>query len=219
MLRPLIGITPSLNYKMTAYRLCCAYSELVFQAGGEPLILSYDFSSPHMLGGVLFTGGGDFAPENTEYDRPELARDILPRRDALEFSLFAAARALDLPVLGICRGHQLISTATGGSLIADIPAAGFLEEHNLGEGKDYHPVICVPGSAAAAFFGEKGEIWSTHHQAVDRPGRGFTVTARSPEGVVEAIEHEDGRMLGLQTHPEQMGLLAPFEWLVRHVTV
>ena len=216
MQRPMIGITPSLSAKegKLSYKLFCAYAELAYKAGGEPVVLSLDFSSMHILNGVIFSGGGDFSPENIEYDRPDMCEDVFPERDALELRLFQKAYDMQLPMLGICRGHQLLSSALGGSMIADLHSAGIGEEHRLGEGKGYHGVTSEPGSLAERCFGLRGEVWSTHHQAIDRAGKGFRVTARSDEGVIEAVEHESGKLFGLQTHPERMGLMAPFEWLV-----
>ena len=213
---PLIGITPSRNQLEGSdiYRLNLPYAKLVYLAGGNPVILPYEFDGVQALDGILFSGGGDFAPQNAILDRPELSRGIVLERDEAEARLYREAGEMKLPILGICRGCQLLCVMAGGSLIADIPAAGFTEDHDLGR-TGYHPVNCTEGSLAAGFFGIRGEVWSTHHQAVAEPGTGFRVTARSPEGVVEAIEHENGRMLGLQTHPEQMGLVGPFEWLVR----
>lgn len=213
-MKPLIGITPSINDDLDTYKLYLAYVDLVRQAGGRSVLLPYDFEGAEALDGVIFSGGGDLGPGCAEFDRPELSNDIVPARDDMELRLYKEALALGLPILGICRGCQLINAASGGSLIADIPSAGFSEDHYLGREKGYHPVNCDAGTLAERFFGARGEVWSTHHQAVDKPAPGFTVTARSPEGVVEAIEHESGRITGLQTHPERMGLTAPFEWLI-----
>lgn len=72
----------------------------------------------------------------------------------------------------------------------------------------------APGSLARRLFGETAMVWSTHHQAVKELGHGLTATAWSLAGVMEAAEHENGRILCLQTHPERMGFLPPFAWLV-----
>ena len=212
MTKPLIGVIPSLSDELDSYKLYTRYVDLIFMAGGNAVLLPYDFTGGDFLDGVLFTGGGDLSPDNASFDRPELCREVILRRDEAERRLFDTAFSRGLPMLGICRGEQLLNAMTGGTLIADLPATGCTEDHYLGK-KGYHPVISKPNTLAERCFGLSGAVWSTHHQAVDRPGDGFTVTAASPAGVVEAIEHSSGKMLGLQTHPERMGLITPFKWL------
>ncbi|MEG1547373.1 MAG: gamma-glutamyl-gamma-aminobutyrate hydrolase family protein [Clostridia bacterium] len=213
MKRPIIGITPSLNDEHDSYKLNICYAEMVKRAGGCALILPYDFDRAELLDGVIFSGGGDMCASLAGYEDGELVKDALPQRDELEVRLFKTASAMKLPILGICRGCQLLNVMAGGTLHRDIAEAGYDEEHWLAE-KGYHPVLCEKGSMAERMFEKTNGVWSTHHQAIDRSGDGYAVTARSPKGVVEAIEHNSGRILGLQTHPERMELTEPFKWLI-----
>lgn len=213
MRKPVIGITPSYN-EDGYFNIYHAYVDMVVKAGGCPIILHYGFDEPELLDGLVMSGGGDVSPEIGGYAPCEQLELSGPERDGFETRIFKQMYDAGKPVLGICRGHQIINCAFGGTLIPDLHAAGFSEEHRLGTGKGYHPVTTVEGSLFRKWAGEHFDVWSTHHQAVDRPGDGLFVTARSPEGVVEGIEHVDGRVLGFQTHPERMGFLPPFTWLV-----
>ncbi|MCE5235664.1 MAG: gamma-glutamyl-gamma-aminobutyrate hydrolase family protein [Clostridiaceae bacterium] len=213
MSNPLIGITPSLSDDGRTFKLYDAYCALLKEAGGEAILLPYGFTSFSLLDGAIFSGGGDVDGSLGGYENSDVLDGVFEARDAFEIRLFEAAFEHNLPMLGICRGHQILNVALKGSLYRDIAEAGFQEEHRLG-GKAEHEIRTAPGSLARKLLGETAAVWSTHHQAVKDLGRGFRATAWSPEGVVEAIEHENGRILGLQTHPERMNFLPPFSWLV-----
>lgn len=215
MRKPVIGITPSFDTKEERYVLFYNYAGKIAMCGGTPVILPVGFDDISILDGIMFSGGGDLRPELGGYEDSDILDSVILERDAFESQLFLKANEAELPILGICRGHQLINCMLGGTLHRDIHEAGFQEAHRLGEGKGYHPVVTEEGTLARALLGEEAGVWSTHHQAVKELGKGLSVTARSKEGVVEAIEHENGRILGLQTHPERMEITAPFEWLVR----
>ncbi len=210
---PLIGITVSFSDEKS-YKLYYNYGALIKKAGGETVLLPYDFAAFSALDGVIFSGGGDVDGALGGYENSDVMSGVLPERDAFEMRLFEAAIERGLPMLGICRGHQLVNVALGGTLHRDIKEAGFSEEHQIGA-SGAHEMRTESGSLTREMFGQTASVWSTHHQAVREPGRGFRVTAWSPEGVVEAIEHENGRILGLQTHPERMDFLPPFAWLVK----
>lgn len=211
--KPLIGITPS--FDGFTYTLYAAYSRKIAENGGTPVILPVYFNDVSMLDGIVFSGGGDLTPQFAGYEPSELIDTGSFGRDEFEKRLFWEAYETDMPIFGICRGHQFINVMLGGTLHRDIKEAGFSEEHMLGKDKGYHTVYADEGTLARQFFGEKCEIWSTHHQAVNTVGENFKITARSKEGVIEAIEHDSGRILGLQTHPERMDLDAPFAWLIQ----
>ncbi|MCI6965524.1 gamma-glutamyl-gamma-aminobutyrate hydrolase family protein [bacterium] len=219
--RPLIGITMYYGPKQEGsegnyYSLKETYTNMVSRAGGIPLLLPYTFDAWDILDGVLLCGGGDVGPDVAKNGNdPGEHHGVTPARDAFELALLREAEARKLPVFGICRGCQLINCAHGGSLVRDLHSAGVQEEHVIepfGIGGQ-HPVKAEPGSLMEKLLAGSTSVCSSHHQAVKELGEGFRVTARSPEGVVEAIEHENGRMIGIQSHPEQVEWLEPFLWL------
>ena len=176
--------------------------------------------------GLFLLGGMDLNPEiygASPHERTEVG-DI--RRDRFEIELIKTCLQLKKPIFGICRGLQIMAVATGGSLYQHVPDLKLNEEHGLEEGKHYkdlvmnktHAVILDKNSKAAKILkSERIEINSFHHQAVKDPGSVFIVSGRSPEGVVEIIEHPDQNYfaIGVQGHPEtfdsdQEALMAEF---------
>jgi putative glutamine amidotransferase len=156
------------------------------------------------LDGLVLQGGADISPlaYGEEPLKPEWAGD--PLRDRYEIELVRAFADARKPVLGICRGAQLINVALGGSLHQDIPAHRS-DEYDL----HAHEVRLEPGSGLARLYGETGprRVVSIHHQAISRLGRGLRVEAHSdPDGVVEAIRGEGPNYVcGVQWHPEFHG--------------
>ncbi|HEX7127854.1 MAG TPA: gamma-glutamyl-gamma-aminobutyrate hydrolase family protein [Thermodesulfobacteriota bacterium] len=162
------------------------------------------------LDGLILTGGRDVDPRH--YGEPPHARlgAIDPARDALELAAVAAARARRLPILGICRGIQVLAVAFGGSLVQDLGsevAGAIRHEQRLDKRRPSHEVSVEPGSRLAAILGRSGalRVNSYHHQAVRRVPDGFRVSATAPDGVIEAMEAVDPRygfVVGVQWHPE-----------------
>ncbi len=144
------------------------------------------------------------------------ATSTVPLRDAFEIALLDAAVNSGLPVLGICRGPQLINIAAGGTLHQHLP------EHAATEGPPDatpHTVTTTEGSQLREMYGPEVAVNSLHHQAVDRLGDGYIATAHSPDGIIEGIEHTELPILAVQWHPELMteALADPcFGWLVEH---
>jgi putative glutamine amidotransferase len=155
------------------------------------------------LDGLVLAGGADVDPASYGAD-PDPTTDR-PRmdRDATETALWRAARARDLPVLGICRGMQVMAVAEGGSLIQDLPSAGYGLAHRERPGAfTQHGARFEPGSLAAAILGTGLVVNSSHHQAVADPGA-LTVTGRADDGTIEALEDPAAAfVLGVQWHPE-----------------
>ncbi len=209
------------------YSVHRGYVEAVALAGGFPVVLpalAVDGARDRMIeivsqaDGLLLTGGGDVDPAGyAEAAAPEVY-DLDPVRDALEISAFYAACAAGVRVLGICRGIQIMTVASGGSLHQHLPTAGF--EHHWAEDLQYEPVhevVAEPGSAAERALAGSVKVNSIHHQAVRDPGAGLHPTAWSDDGVIEAVEADD--VLGIQWHPERLldgdaRHLAPFRWLL-----
>ena len=145
--------------------------------------------------GLLLTGGVDIDPYLFgARPHPDLGT-VDRRRDAFELALYRAFRALGKPILGICRGIQLVNVAHGGTLHQHLPAVPDTEQHLQKDftGAPLQRVALTPGSRLAAGFGSTDLfVNSFHHQAVDSVGEGLQVTARSEDGVVEALEIERG---------------------------
>lgn len=162
----------------------------------------------HRLDGLILQGGADIHPscygESPKY--PEYATDVI--RDRFEMELLGAFIAAGKPVLGICRGMQLINVLFGGSLHQDLLQAGAAEHpHVMKEAEEEyrHGLQIVPDSWFSNLHGGllEAQVNSIHHQGIDRLGAGLTVEAYSQDGVIEAIRHEGhGFVAGVQWHPE-----------------
>lgn len=159
---------------------------------------------------VLFTGGEDIAPERFgKSNERALCGTIREDRDEHELRVVDEARKRELPMLGICRGLQLLNVAYGGSLITDIATAA---EHTKNAGADarHDVVVTEKASLVRVLAGaDRGHVNSSHHQAVDRLAEPFVVTARSAnDDLVESFEWKDGAgkpfLLAVQWHPERM---------------
>jgi putative glutamine amidotransferase len=213
-MRPLIGITADILREPGRESLWNAvdYFRAVQRAGGIPVLLPYCETEAEAteivarLDGILFSGGNDVDPLHFgEQPHPHLGL-ITPERDQAELLLARAALARDLPVLGICRGHQLLAVAAGGTLWQDVPSQvpGAIK-HRQEAPRWYptHEVEIVPGSRLAAILGERVRVNSYHHQAVRTVPPGWTVTAVAPDGINEGMELPGGRfVLSVQWHPE-----------------
>jgi putative glutamine amidotransferase len=182
------------------------YHRAIERAGGIPLMLA---PLPALLDerldqlieridGVLFHGGGDVSP--SLYGQVASAKQlygIVPEHDQVELALMRAAIAADLPVLGLCRGLQVLNVACGGTLQQDIGT----EEHWM----HFHPVELASDSKLAAAFGTSApqRCHSVHHQAIDRLGTGLRIVGHAPDGMVEAVELEGASwVVATQWHPE-----------------
>jgi gamma-glutamyl-gamma-aminobutyrate hydrolase PuuD len=192
------------------------FGELVEHAGGVPIYADHH-AAPAALAdrvdAVVINGGGDVAPERYGAPRHGRTNGVQERRDEFEIELVRAAADRGVPVLGVCRGIQLVNVALGGTLVQHVPEA-VGREHMCDDALDQrvHEVVLAPGSRLAALYGrDRLSVNSLHHQAVDRPGRGLRVTASAPDGTVEGIESEDGRILGVQWHPELLAEPAAWE--------
>ena len=182
------------------------YARAIESVGAEPVL--EEVRTGLRIGpccGLLLTGGGDVDPAlygeiaSPETDPPD------PERDAVEAALIDEALARDLPLLGICRGMQLLNVHFGGSLVQHLPTVGRHVRRTSDRGLPAHRVVIEPGSMLASIaHREMWEVNSRHHQAVARLAGGFKVCASDPEdGTVEAIELPVRRyVLAVQWHPE-----------------
>lgn len=177
------------------------YENAVRAAGGTPVVRYCPEMDPS-FDGLLLTGGGDVAP--VLYGQPDRG-SLLPDhdRDRTELALVNAYLAAGKPILGICRGMQVLNVALGGTLVQDLGDSLNLFHRRLDADK-VHPVRAQEGSILHLLYGPLFPVNSAHHQAVDVPGEGVVLTARSESGVAEAMELPGRSVLGVQFHPERM---------------
>ena len=156
----------------------------------------------------MLTGGPDVEPRRYG-QRPDPCVELhcRPGRDALDLDLLAHAEREQWPVLAVCYGCQVLAVAAGGSLVQDLPRGGEIN-HNIKEPKDFlaHEVEIGGSARFLPPAGRRVAVNSRHHQAIARAGAGQVVVARSPDGVIEAIESAAGDrfVLGVQWHPENL---------------
>ncbi|WP_112492129.1 gamma-glutamyl-gamma-aminobutyrate hydrolase family protein [Streptomyces bacillaris] len=211
MSRPVIGISTYQDparwgvWEMPAVLLPAAYPRLVRAAGGLAVLLPPDEAEDAArelvaaLDGVVIAGGADVEPVRYGADPDPRTGPPARERDAWELALIEAAIEQGVPLLGICRGMQLLNVALGGTLHQHLD--GHTGGHAVFGG---HPVDPVPGTAYAAAVPEQTTVPAYHHQAVDRLGTGLIASAHAPDGTVEALELPDREslVLGVQWHPE-----------------
>ncbi|MGW3991070.1 gamma-glutamyl-gamma-aminobutyrate hydrolase family protein [Streptomyces sp. NPDC004830] len=207
---PLIGVSTYLEagarwgvWELEAALLPVGYPRLVQRAGGLAVMLPPDdperaAAAVARLDGVVIAGGPDVEPVRYGAEREPRTGPPAPERDAWELALIDAALAADLPLLGICRGMQLLNVALGGTLVQHID--GHAEVVGVFGG---HAVTPVPGSLYGRVVPEEEFVPTYHHQAVDRLGEGLVPSAYAADGTVEAVELPSARwVLGVQWHPE-----------------
>ena len=226
---PLILVTPGTEEKGVEFydyslSLSETYLDAVTTAGGLPFVLPCA-PSPKLVAeyvrrsdGVMITGGDDIQPELYFPEVPAALRKTVgrndPIRDLLETLIVNEAFAQQKPLLAICRGHQIMNIALGGTLFVDIPSqVKTTINHSRLKHKDrvVHEVRLEPESLIHSIFGQDSiEVNSSHHQAVDKVAEPLRITGRSPDGIIEALElrREDAGMmpylLGVQFHPERL---------------
>jgi putative glutamine amidotransferase len=224
---PRIGITtgPRVHDGRPFEGLDRAYAAAVSASGGLPLLLPvldpvWVDAALDGIDGLLVSGGGDVDPARYGESPVAEVAGVDAARDAWELALLRGALATDVPVLAICRGSQVLTVATGGSLIQHLPAVSDLH-HDVTdrEREAVHDVRLEPGSSLARIVGvDVVGVNSMHHQAAARIGDGLRAVGWSLDGVVEAVEVPGRPIVGVQWHPEHLVDSAPhralFEWLV-----
>jgi putative glutamine amidotransferase len=237
--KPVIGLCTAMErarwgvWDDEAVLLPRAYVSRVTATGGIPVLLAPDpaiTAEPDtvlgLVDGLVLAGGADVDPSAYGAEPDPRTLGTVPERDAFELALMRRAFELDLPVLGVCRGMQVMNVARGGTLIQHLPDSVGHEDHRRTPGSyddADHDVELVPGSLAGRAAGEaRHSTKSHHHQGVDRLGEGLRAVAWAPDGTVEAVEGTDldRLVLGVQWHAEglidrieQLGLFAA---LVEH---
>jgi putative glutamine amidotransferase len=224
---PVILIMPSTERKGAEFAdasisVSNRYADAVIGGGGLPQIFPATTSraviaeAVQRCDGVLLTGGDDIDPKLYAKDLPEeLAKTVgplEPERDAWEKDLIAEVFAQRKPLFGICRGHQMLNVALGGTLVVDIPTQvpNALNHRQMDrKTEQVHDVKVVPDSLLARLAGQESfGVNSTHHQAVGKLAPQLRAVAQSPDGVIEALELKDAGqgpfLLTVQFHPERL---------------
>lgn len=190
-----------------------AYSEAIRRAGGVPVIVpniaNDDLidSYVEMCDGFLFTGGVDINPRIYNEEMILETKKYSFERDEFELKLLEKIRDINKPILGICRGMQLINSVYGGSLYQDMKTAGFNLNHNNPQNitDGTHSISIEKDSIMFDIFGEETIVNSYHHQAIKDVADGFKVTSRAKDGIVESMQWTGERYIHLvQFHPEMM---------------
>lgn len=233
---PLVGITsspalrrsPVLEVDRSLTTLDRAYVDAVTEAGGVPVILPVQAGGSaeiviDRLDALVLSGGGDVAPERYGATRHPAVGGVDEARDEWEVALIAQARRRCLPTLAICRGVQILNVALGGTLVQHLPEhqGGDIDPHLAPWSFDAaaHRVDITPGSTMAKVLDtDVIDVNTLHHQAIDRCADDLVVVGRDEHGIIEAIEHPDQPILGIQWHPELITHVDPhhrlFDWLV-----
>ncbi|HBK84868.1 MAG TPA: peptidase C26 [Firmicutes bacterium] len=215
MSKPLIGITCLVAWKEEIQRQNETYIQAVLKAGGVPLLLpaiapeDVIMAYADVVDGLIVSGGPDIDPQYFgEQPIPELGA-VNPVMDACECVLIRRVLELDKPILGICRGAQVMNVVAGGTLYQDLQSAlPKVLKHDQEQPRWYpsHAVRLAEGSMLAEIFqAEELKVNSFHHQAVARVAPGFVATAHAEDNVIEAVESQKHRFaIGVQWHPEGM---------------
>lgn len=217
--RPVVGISTCAVYAdWGSWNGDCVltprgYVEKVVAAGGVPLLIP-----PQVFGlgavaavvdgldALILIGGEDVCGTwsgRSESDEAHLTHSV--ERDEVEVALAREAWEADLPMLGICRGLQVLNVSRGGTLIEDLPSAGASSVHRLTQGTFHsHPVSYDPQYLEKGYFDPDAQVPSHHHQAIDAVGDGLIVVGRAEDDVIEAVEAAGKRFIvGVQWHPEE----------------
>lgn len=206
-----------------------SYVDCVLAAGGIPILVPAVYAAGdgrleqalETADVLLLTGGGDIQPRLYGSTPLTTLDHVDPARDDVELRALSWARNAGARVLGICRGAQVLAVANGGSLVQDLPAAGYEMHVDVRHDRPYaglqHAVKTEPGSVAERLLAGMEQTNSHHHQAVAEVGEGLVATAWSADGVIEAIEGPN--VLGVQWHPESAAStdnrnMRPFHWLI-----
>ncbi len=216
----LIGLTPTLDDHTRQITVNQDYPDSIARAGALPVLLPLTDDPAALeetlrrIDGLLLIGGGDVEPSAYGEKTLPACGEAIPLRDRMELYLCRRAVGLGLPVLGVCRGLQVLNVALGGTLYQDL-ATQFGEQiihprHDIPKGFA-HEVTTTPGSRLRAVTGLKAfSVNSRHHQGIKALGRGLMVSAAAPDGLIEGIELPgDVFTVAVQWHPESLSAFRP----------
>ena len=209
--RPIIGISTEIDIpeRIAVKR---KYVDAVIQGGGIPILLPFTDNAEILravitvIDGLLLTGGNDISPALYGEEAIAECAVFCGERDSFDYTLLRLASECRIPVLGICRGMQLINTYFGGTLYQDLPTQYPSDVCHRSQNADVvarHDIHSPEGGILYSITSKEClEVYSIHHQAVNRIADGFKATAFSVDGVVEVIESVSGDIWGVQFHPE-----------------
>ncbi|MBS6642456.1 MAG: gamma-glutamyl-gamma-aminobutyrate hydrolase family protein [Clostridiaceae bacterium] len=215
--KPVIGITPSHDTAKDDLTMRPTYLRAIRDAGAIPLVFPLEVSDEDLdqllslVDGVLFTGGPDVHPSYFGEPTHLNCGDVSPLRDKLEIALLPKVLNAKKPVLGICRGIQLLNIGLGGTIYQDIPSQTAPEFPIAHRQPFYytnysHSVSVEKGSLLASICGSDTiQVNSMHHQAIKKTAPSLTVTGYAPDGLIEAVEMRDyPYFVAVQWHPEYL---------------
>jgi putative glutamine amidotransferase len=207
---PVIGITAIPRTVHSAFgpypgqTLGDAFIRAVEAAGGVAVMLPSTEPSAaavqvSLIDGLILSGGSDIHPQHYDGDHHDRMTWVDQHRDRWELAVLDAAAGRSLPVLGVCRGAQLLNVWRGGSLHPHLEGDDPVHE---GGAETRHPIAVEAGSLLGSLVPDGAQVTSLHHQGIDRLGRGLAVSARAPDGLAEAVEDPSCDVLGVAWHPE-----------------
>jgi len=221
--KPVIGITG--NYGELTCKLGEGYYKSILKAGGVPVIIpplsdtDSIINTLEHIDGLLLSGGADFNPLYAGEEPQSKLSSINSERDLPELLITQLAYNRQIPILGICRGIQTIAMTLGGQVMQDISETAHIKHsQDADRSEPTHSVNIVEGSILSSLYEEQHiYVNSFHHQAVGDTGQRFRVTARSADGLIEAIESTEHKsIMGVQWHPECLSEGLPiFQWLIQ----
>ena len=231
-MKPIIALTCDIDEE-SRIRLLQSYCDAIRIGGGTPIIIPPTTDKEEIeellqqtnAKGVILTGGADIDPTFFNEERhPKIGR-ISRQRDEYEFAVLEVAEKCDIPILGICRGLQVINVAYGGTITQDMPSQ-LGEEYSLHDQQiptteAIHRVTFTPNSQIASLFEQyKVNTNSHHHQCIGKIGKNLMITGRTDDGIIEAIESKTAKTIAVQFHPERMPDLQYFfkNWLEKNCT-
>lgn len=231
MHKPLIGLTAGEMFNRDRpwaplnYGQSHLYIDSVIKAGGVPVVLPLTFEMDVVdeickrLDGLILCGGNDLNPELYGQKPHASVNDVSKRRDEVEWRLLENALRIDMPVLAICRGMQLLNIQRGGTLIQDIktslPDSDDHESSTTAEDFEHvaHELEITPDSKLAQIIGTRVKCNTHHHQAIGELGKDLVVTSKHHDGIIESLETTDDKfIIGIQAHPESLTNAIP-QWL------
>lgn len=206
---PIIGITGNYRQETNEYSVRKEYISAIENAGGFPIFLTPTSEIPTFLDGIVMSGGGDIDPVYYHEEPIPQCGKITPTRDRYELILSQFALESYIPILGICRGMQVLNVADGGTLHQDMYTqtnTKIMHEQKAPSDHPVHNVTLEKDSVLYQIYNRKEiRVNSFHHQCVKTAGTGFRVIADCVDGAIEAIEHKNHPFaVGVQWHPEYL---------------